>query len=186
VQPAITATDGVWSGKQTFPKWFGGFDNTISYKGLQLEVFLQYTGGNYLYNLTRSSMLTNYVSNNFVEIKDRWTTPGQVTNVPKPYLTDNTANNSSTRFLEKGDFLRVRQVRLSYVLPTAISQRFGSTKANVFAMVQNAYVFSKYSGTDPEVNSNANEGSNSNIAYGVDNRSNPQVRTFTAGLNFDF
>jgi TonB-dependent starch-binding outer membrane protein SusC len=186
VAPAITATDGVWLNKQRYPKWFGGMDNTFSYKGLQLDVFLQYSGGNYLYNSTRASMLTNYVSNNFAEIKDRWTAPGQQTDVPKLYIADNTDKNSSTRFVEKGDFLRVRQIRLAYVLPTTISQKFGSSRANVFAMVQNAFVFTKYSGTDPEVNSAANEGSDSNIAFGVDNRANPQVRTFTAGVNLDF
>ncbi|RAK65294.1 SusC/RagA family TonB-linked outer membrane protein [Hymenobacter edaphi] len=186
VAAATTATDGVWTGKTSFPTWFGGLDNTFSYKGLQLEVFLQYSGGNYLYNATRSSMLTNYVSNNFVEIKDRWKSPGDVTNVPRLFVGDNTDKNSSTRFMEKGDFLRVRQVRLSYVLPAAVSQKFGSSRANVFAMVQNAWVFTKYSGADPEVNSAANEGASSNIGYGVDNRSNPQVRTVTAGINLDF
>jgi TonB-linked SusC/RagA family outer membrane protein len=186
VAAATTATDGLWTNKQSFPTWFGGLDNTFSYKGLQLEVFLQYSGGNYLYNATRASMLTNYVSNNFVEIKDRWTTPGQVTDVPKMYIGDNTDKNSSTRFMEKGDFLRVRQLRLSYVLPTTVSQKFGSSRANVFAMVQNAWVFTKYTGADPEVNSAANEGASSNIGFGVDNRSNPQVRTFTAGVNLDF
>ncbi|OON69135.1 hypothetical protein B0919_10535 [Hymenobacter sp. CRA2] len=188
VDPIDLDKDGVWIGKQRFPKWFGGVDNTFSYKGLQLEVFLQYSGGNYLYNLTRGSMLTNYISNNFAEIKDRWTTPGQVTDVPKPYIGDNTANNQklSTRFVEKGDFLRVRQLRLAYLLPTPVSQKFGSSRANVFVMVQNAFVFTKYSGTDPEVNSSGNEGTDSNLAYGVDNRANPQVRTYTAGINLDF
>jgi hypothetical protein len=88
--------------------------------------------------------------------------------------------------MEKGDFLRVRQLRLSYVLPQTISQKFGSTRANVFAMVQNAWVFTKYSGADPEVNSAGNEGVDSNIGYGVDNRANPQVRTFTTGVNLEF
>ncbi|GAB2965910.1 TonB-dependent receptor [Hymenobacter coalescens] len=179
-------TNGTWIGKQRFPKWFGGLDNTVSYKGLQLEVFLQYSGGNYLYNQTRQSMLTSFVSNNFVEIKDRWTTPGQQTTVPRLYVGDNTVNQSSTRFVEKADFLRVRQVRLSYVLPATVSQKFGSSRANVFAMVQNAWVFTKYSGADPEVNSSGNEGLASNVGYGIDNRANPQVRTFTTGVNLDF
>ena len=187
---AATATDGRWQGKTSFPKWMGGLDNTFSYKGLQLEVFLQYSGGNYLYNSTRSQMLTFSATNNYVEILDRWQKPGDVTDVPRLYINQNTFQNSSTRFMEKGDFLRVRQVRLSYVLPTAISQKFGSSRANVFAMVQNAFVFTKYSGLDPEVNVSGNEGSNSgtnsNIAYGVDQRSNPQVRTYTAGVNIDF
>ncbi|MCC3157293.1 TonB-dependent receptor [Hymenobacter sp. 15J16-1T3B] len=186
VPAATTATEGVWMGKTSFPKWLGGFDNTFSYKGLQLEVFLQYSGGNYLYNSTRSQLLTFSGTNNSTEILNRWQQPGDVTDVPRLFIDQNTHQNSSTRFMEKGDFLRVRQLRLSYVLPTPISQKFGSSRANVFAMVQNAFVFTKYSGLDPEVNVAANEGSNSNIAYGVDQRSNPQVRTFTAGVNIDF
>ncbi|WP_400193820.1 SusC/RagA family TonB-linked outer membrane protein [Hymenobacter sp. B81] len=186
VQPLTTASDGAWTGKQSYPTFFGGFDNTFTYKGLQLDLFLQYSGGNYLYNATRVSMLTNYVSNNIDEIKERWTTPGQVTNVPRLHIADNTFGNSSTNWWEKGDFLRVRQIRLSYALPTAISQKMGSSRANVFAMVQNAFVFTKYSGLDPEVSFAGNEGTDSNVAYGVDNRSNPQTRTFTAGINLDF
>ncbi|GAB3835016.1 SusC/RagA family TonB-linked outer membrane protein [Hymenobacter jeollabukensis] len=190
VRPATTATEGVWLGKTSFPKWNGGFDNTFSYKGLQLEVFLQYSGGNYLYNSTRSQLLTNSAVNNSEEIKDRWQKPGDVTNVPRLYVGDNIHQSSSTRFMEKGDYLRVRQVRLSYLLPSTVTQRIGSSRTNLFVMVQNAYVFTKYSGTDPEVNVAGNEGSNSgtnsNIAYGVDQRSNPQVRTYTAGVNIDF
>jgi hypothetical protein len=119
-------------------------------------------------------------------VKDRWTTPGQQTNVPKPYIGDNTANITSTRFMEKGDFLRLRQVRLSYVLPKSISEKIGMSRTNVYAMVQNAFVFTKYKGVDPEVNSSSNEGTNSNIAYGYDNRAAPQVRTYTVGVNLDF
>lgn len=186
VTSVTSATDGEWTGKQRFPKWFGGLDNTFSYKGLQLEVFLQYSGGNYLYNATRNSMLTNYVSNNFAAIKDRWTAPGQNADLPRLYVGDDTFRNSSTLWMERADFLRVRQIRLSYVLPTAVSQKFGSSRANVFALVQNAFVFTKYSGADPEVNSSGNEGAASNIGYGIDNRSNPQVRSVTAGVNIDF
>lgn len=186
VPAATTAAEGVWMNKTSFPKWLGGFDNTFNYKGLQLEVFMQYSGGNYLYNSTRSQLLTFSAVNNGTEIQKRWQKPGDVTDVPRLYIDNNTHQNSSTRYMEKGDFLRVRQVRLSYVLPAAISQKFGSSRTNLFAMVQNAYVFTKYSGLDPEVNTAANEGSNSNIAYGVDQRSNPQVRTYTAGVNIDF
>ncbi|RTQ50127.1 TonB-dependent receptor [Hymenobacter gummosus] len=181
-----TQTDGQWTGKTGFPKWMGGFDNTFSYKGLQLEIFLQYSGGNYLYNSTRSQLLTFSATNNTTQILDRWRQPGDETNIPRLFINQNQHQRSSTLFMEKGDFLRVRQVRLAYLLPTAISQKFGSSRVNLFAMVQNAFVFTKYSGLDPEVNVAANEGTNSNIAYGIDQRSNPQVRTYTAGFNIDF
>lgn len=180
---AVTGSDAVYTGKTGYPTLFGGFDNTFSFKGIELGIFLQYSTGNYIYNSTRAGLMTNSFNNNLTEILDRWTTPGQVTNVPKLFLQDAVSTQASTRWLEKGNFLRGRQISLAYNLPTSLVNNFGMSGLRIYAQVLNAFVLTGYSGSDPEVNSNRNI---SNIAYGTDSRSVPQSRSYTLGLNVSF
>lgn len=181
VLPAITSNDAVYSDRTGYPTWFGGLDNTFTYKGIDLGIFLQYSGGNYVYNGTRAALMSNYFQNNIEEIKDRWTTKGQQTDVPKLFLRDGISTQASTRWLEKADFLRVREISLGYNFP-GVKTRLGLNSLRVYALVQNAYVFTGYKGTDPEANTNRQ----ANIAYGVDSRGVPMPRIYTLGLNVGF
>jgi len=181
---AFSAADNVYQeGKAGTPKFYGGFDNTFTYKDLDLNVSMVYQGGNYLYNTSRSGMLTNTFQNNYSEILNRWTTPGQVTDIPRLWSANNTANNASTRFLEKADFIRLRNVSLGYTMKSNWVEKAGLSSLRLSAQVFNVFVITKYSGIDPEVNSNRN---NSNIATGYDNRAIPQPRTAMLGLNASF
>ena len=179
VTTGIGLADYKYTDKTGYPTFYGGFDNTFSYKGIELGVFLQYSGGNLIYNGYRAALLTNSFQNNIEEIKDRWTTPGQQTDIPKLVLRDAISTQASTRWLEKGDFLRVRQLSLGYNLPEPLIKRLGLNNLRVYTLVQNAYNFTKYKGLDPEVNSNIGN----NIAYGVDGRSVPPTRSVTFGLS---
>lgn len=180
---AISSRDAVYTGKSGIPKFYGGWDNTFTYKNFDLNISLVYTGGFYVYNSTKSAMLTNYFQNNYVDIMDRWTTPGQKTDVPKMYMNDNVGNQTSTRFLEKGDFLRARTIGLGYTFRQPVFSRMGISNLRLYGQVYNAFVITGYSGPDPEVNYNRN---NTNIATAVDNRAVPQPRTYTLGLNVGF
>lgn len=176
----LVGDDAVYLDKSGLPKYYGGLDNNITYKKFDFGVSLVYTGGFYIYNTTRSSLLTNQFLNNTTEILDRWTTPGQKTDIPRLFLTDNTHSRASDRFLEKGDFLRVRTISLGYNFANESLNRVGVKNLRLFAQVYNPFIITGYKGQDPEVNSNRN---NSNIAIGVDNRAVPQPRTYTFGLN---
>ncbi|MGJ1498795.1 TonB-dependent receptor domain-containing protein [Sphingobacterium spiritivorum] len=177
---AISGSDAVYTDKSGLPKYYGGLDNNFTYKKFDLGISIVYTGGFYIYNTTRSGLLTNSFLNNSTEILDRWTTIGQQTDVPRVFLSDNAANQASTRFLEKGDFLRFRTISLGYNFGGETLSRIGINNLRVFAQVYNPFIITGYSGQDPEVNTNRN---NSNIAIGVDNRAVPQPRTYTFGLN---
>ncbi|MGB4844634.1 MAG: TonB-dependent receptor [Ferruginibacter sp.] len=169
---------------QSLPTWFGGFTNTFTYNNFSLEVFFRYSGGNYVYNLTRQEVWNSSgFVNNGVEILNRWTTPGQITDVPKLYYArDNQVNlngQTNTRFLEKGDFLRLQNLVLNYNFDgkrmEAISN--GIIKSmRWYVQGQNLHVWTKYTGIDPE---NRSE-------LGIDNASVPQLRTFTFGVNLGF
>ncbi|MBD2724154.1 SusC/RagA family TonB-linked outer membrane protein [Hymenobacter armeniacus] len=179
VTTPITVADYKYTNKTGYPTFFGGFDNTFSFKGLELGIFLQYSGGNQIYNGYRAALLSNSLQNNITEIKDRWTTPGQETDIQKLVLRDVVSTQASTRWLENGDFLRIRQASLGYNLPDAFIKRFGVNNLRVYVLAQNLYNFTKYKGLDPEVNTNIGN----NIAYGVDGRSVPPTRSFTFGIN---
>jgi TonB-dependent starch-binding outer membrane protein SusC len=169
-------------GKTGLPKWYGGFDNTFTYGQVDLGITTTYAGGFYIYNQTLASMLNNNFSNNFAVVKDRWTTAGQVTNIPRLYQNDNTANQASTRFLEKGDYIRVRTITLGYTFSRKMLTKAGFERLRVYAQLYNPFTFTKYSGLDPEVNYN----SFNNVAIGTDNRATPNAKTTTIGLSVSF
>ncbi|GAB3912558.1 TonB-dependent receptor [Mucilaginibacter boryungensis] len=181
---ALTATDQSYlEGKTGTPTWYGGFDNTLVYKNFDFNFSFVYSGGNYLYNVTYSGLLTNNFQNNDARILQRWTTPGQITSVPRVYSLDVNSNQGSDRFIEKGDFARLRVVSLGYRVPKTALNRLGLSDLRISAQLYNAFVITKYSGIDPEVNSNRN---NTNLQTGLDNRAVPQPRTFTLGVNASF
>ncbi len=168
----------------SIPKWFGGLTNNFMYKGFTLEIFLRYQGGNKVYNLTRQEVWNSMgFVNNGTEVLNRWTTAGQVTEVPKLYYgRDNQVNLqglANSRFLENGDFLRLQNVTLGYSLSGTQLQK--STKgiiksARFYLQGSNLHVWTKYSGIDPE---NFTE-------LGIDNSSVPQQRSYTLGVNLGF
>jgi TonB-linked SusC/RagA family outer membrane protein len=179
---ALGTADWTYQDKSGLPTFYGGWDNTFTYRDIELSMSLFYSGGNYLYNQTRATLLTNFLSNNSTEIKNSWKKPGDVTDVPRTYLLDNTANQISTRFLEKGDFLRMRTITLAYTLNRSIMQKIGFDGIRIYGQVLNAFTITGYSGIDPEVNTNRTD----NIGVGIDLRNVPQPRQFTFGIQASF
>ncbi|SEW53903.1 SusC/RagA family TonB-linked outer membrane protein [Chitinophaga arvensicola] len=177
----VTGSDAQYLDKSGYPTWFGGFNNTFSYKGIDLSIMLQYSGGNYVYNATRAALMSNYFQNNLEEIKNRWTPENKNTDVPKIVLSDAPTNQASTRWLEKGDFLRAREISLGYTFP-GIKEKIGLNSLRLYGLVQNAFMITKYKGADPEINTNRD----SNINYGTDNRGMSLPRIFMLGLNVGF
>ena len=171
------------------PTWQGGWNNTFAYKGLSLQIFFRYLGGNQIMNVTRQATLLNMgFQNNGAEILDRWTAPGQETNVPKlrqgaETLINNTGAADS-RFLEDGRFLRLQNITLSYEIPGSVLRSVPSLGFNtlrLFAQAQNVWTWTNYSGLDPELNA-----STGNSEFGVDNNTNPLIRTVSFGANLGF
>jgi TonB-linked SusC/RagA family outer membrane protein len=176
--------DGVYYGP-TLPTWYGGLDNTFRFKNFDLGVFIQYSGGNYIYNGTKSGLHDQRFWNNQTDILDRWTTDNTNTKWPRLVYGDNVSNGSTivmSQNVEKGDFARLRNVSLGYTFTSELLNHVKLSNARVYVQVQNAALVTRYSGIDPEVSTN---GAN-NTAPGVDRNSVGQARTYTAGLNITF
>ncbi|OAQ39073.1 hypothetical protein A5893_10380 [Pedobacter psychrophilus] len=162
------------------PKWFGGFNNTFTYKGIDLNVLLRYQGGNLIYNRTRTDLVNQNFVNNGTEILGRWKSvaePGDGV-TPSVYFGRSTFinldNQAYTRFVEKGDFLRLDNLSLGYKIPSKALNKISVGSVRIYASAQNLFVITGYKGLDPETNTNG---------AGVDYNGNPQQRTFTFGIN---
>ncbi|UOG75275.1 TonB-dependent receptor [Hymenobacter tibetensis] len=180
--------DGRYFGP-TLPKWYGGFDNTFQYKSFDLGVFIQFSGGNYLYNGTKSGLHDQRFWNNDVDILNRWTETNTNAEWPRVVYGDNVSNGSAlvmSSNIEKGDFARLRNVSLGYNVKPSVLTRFNVSSVRVYAQVQNAALITGYSGIDPEISTNATSGSNANTGAGVDRNSVGQARTYTVGFNIGF
>ncbi|HEX8314264.1 MAG TPA: TonB-dependent receptor [Flavisolibacter sp.] len=184
VRAANQTADGQVFGP-ALPKWFGGFDNTVRWKGLDFNMLLFFSGGNYVYNGTKAGLHDNRNWNNAKDALDRWTKPNNNAKWPRVVYNDNFSNGSAIQIsnnVEKGDFLKVRNITLGYSLPRTLIEKAKLSSVRVYVAAFNALTFTNYSGFDPEIQTNGN----SNGAPSVDRNSTPMARTFNFGLQVGF
>ena len=189
-----------------WPKLFGGFTNSFSYKGFDLSILITGTFGNDIYNhIAKVNNKTNtiYTSRNLLVTAMDYAklgldkngmpaimNPG--TNVPRltgsQIANDNNYGTTSSRWVEDGSFLRLKNVSLSYNLPASIMSRqklVRGIRATIGA--QNAATITGYSGFDPEVGSYVGgNASLTNQAIGLDNGRYPLTPIYTFSLNVNF
>jgi TonB-dependent starch-binding outer membrane protein SusC len=185
VAPVIAlATDGKAVGSP-LPKFYGGVDNNLTYKNLDFNVSLTYALGFQVYNGSRAGLMDQRWWNNSVEVyENAWKQAGDVTNVPKPVMNDNVSNGSAmpiTDNVEDGNYMKIRTISAGYTFKN-IPGDFGIQKVRLYTQVFNAFVLTKYTGSDPEVSTNGD----TNLAPGIDRNSAPQARTYTFGINISF
>jgi hypothetical protein len=116
---------------------------------------------------------------------DRWTKPGDAATWPKVVFGDNISNGSGlpiSNNVEKGDFIKLRNITLGYMLPASVVNAAKLSSVRFYLAAFNAFTFTKYSGFDPEIQTNGN----SNGAPSVDRNSVPMARTINVGLNIGF
>jgi len=185
---AAPAIDNYKDGKMqgpSLPTLFGGLNNTFSYKNFDLNLNITFAGGNKLYNGTRATNSDQRYFNNGEFIKDRWTKPGQVTDIQKLYYGDNVSAGfsfSSTSKVECGDYIKLKAISIGYNLPAASAFLKGKiSSAHIYVQGGNLLTITKYRGSDPEVSINGNS-----IHSGKDQNVPPNAQVLTAGLNIVF
>ncbi len=177
-----------------FPKLTYGLNFAMDFYGVDFQVFFQGVAGNAIYNAQRqflegdgsSYALASYMKDqvwvgytpvvqnaliaagvNPYELENRNGT------IPNP-LGSPTNTENSTRFLEDGSYLRLKNLQIGYTLPLTVTQKFRCSRLRFYVTASNLFTITKYKGYDPEVGS------------GVDYGNYPQSRTFTFGLNASF
>jgi TonB-linked SusC/RagA family outer membrane protein len=187
----IIDTDDRQVAGSALPTYFGGFNNTFSYKGFELSAFFQFSGGNKIFNQSRHAF-ENYgllrsglpYGNNSLYVFDNyWRTPGQQTDVPRPSHQAGQMERFSTQFLEDGDFIRLRNLRLSYRFNSEVLSRLRLRSFNVYVQAQNLLTITDYRGFDPEVSTNTSSQGDLNALQGEDFGTLGQARTITIGAN---
>jgi TonB-linked SusC/RagA family outer membrane protein len=181
VTSAITASDRVLENKTPYPKFYGGLSQRFGYLNFDAGIELQYAFGFYIYNQTKQALLNYGNSRNKSEdILGAWTKAGDVTNMPRLYYGDNLwATTQSTRWLEKGDFVRIRNVQIGYNFPKSLTEKIKASKLRFYIQASNLYTFTDYTGIDPEANSVGN----TNIGLGIDRQRPYMARSYTMGIN---
>lgn len=171
------------------PKFIYGMTNTVGYKNFNLSVFLQGTQGNDIFNATRidTEGMTD-AKNQTIAVKDRWRSPGDVTDIPRAVWGNTNNSRLSTRFVEDGSYLRVKAVTLSYNVPRAILSKAKLVNARVYVTGENLFTITNYRGFDPEVSAygSSDDNQEKNTALGVDFGTYPQTRNLIVGVNISF
>jgi TonB-linked SusC/RagA family outer membrane protein len=178
----ITSDDRVDAGNPQ-PKFFGGLRNTWSWKGFSLGSFLEFSYGAKVFNLMRifADDAGYNFDNKFTYALNAWTHPGQITNEPRASFDGTSGGREiSDRFIENGSYLRISEITLSWRIPENVMPVRSLQNTTLYVSGHNLHNFTKYTGYDPDVNSN---GETSNIALGTDYYAYPRARTFSIGLS---
>ena len=171
-----------YTGRTSAPKLAGGFSNTVGYKGFSLNAFINFVYGNAVYNNTRFNFDSDGLYESFNQMRlpagwNRWAKAGDIATHPKPVFGRSDASNAtSSRFLEDGSYIRLRNVTIGYDLSQGFTNRLKISTARIFISGDNLFTATNYSGTDPEVV----------LGSGVSSFRYPISRKLLVGLNVSF
>lgn len=160
----------------SLPEYFGGVSNTFTYKRWALNAFVQFVSGNELFNYMRyQNERMVGLENQSTKVLNRWQYEGQVTEVPRALYGDAIGNSEfSTRWIEDGSYVRLKNVSLSYTIP---DEFLTFKNAQFYVTASNLFTLSDYLGYDPEF-----AHSFSHLTQGIDYALTPQVRQFIVGI----
>lgn len=189
------------------PKHTGGLNLNASYKSFDLGLFFNWSYGNQIYNA--NYLATIYGSKNDGLYRNRMDylagaykiydiKNGNLVKVTDPAALD-ALNTDASLFLpyhenavvstlgiEDGSFLRLNTATLGYTMPKNMIRKIGLVNARLYASVYNLFTLTKYSGLDPEVNTNTSQGGARYPTTGLDWGAYPRARSFTFGVNLEF
>jgi hypothetical protein len=161
------------------PNQFGGLNNTFSWKGFTLDVFFNYEYGRLAQDGQVNFMIENQArfNTNRDNFEGRWTTPGQITSWPRMNLNGAESKGvgalTGSRTWFKADYIRLKNVMLSYNLNSEVTRRLKISNARFYLQGTNLWTYSDWFSYDIEF---------VGTATGIV----PQTRNFTAGVQFSF
>jgi outer membrane receptor protein involved in Fe transport len=178
---------------KVIPDFTGGFTNTFRYKGFELSALFTFSKGAQIYDSSAKRQMGLASDWNFrTDIFDRWRQPGDIAKYPRMsreginYGKDGEQWFNSTMWLFNGDYLRMKNVILTYNLPRSTVSGMGISNMRVFVAGTNLLTFTKYPGADPEVARDNDDARDRNMSANVSFLTPPQERVVTVGLNISF
>jgi TonB-dependent starch-binding outer membrane protein SusC len=159
---------------QPLPTTTMGFNTTFRYKNLDLGTSFYGSFGNYIFNNTNVAL---FYKN---QLGGKNVTP----NAAFSEQSDSDANTPSTKYLEKGDFIRMGNITLGYTFANSLLEKIKIKSLRIYGNGSNLLLFTDYSGFDPEVDTN--KSLNGVTSAGIEYLSYPRQKSFTFGLNVTF
>ncbi|MDX1902954.1 MAG: TonB-dependent receptor [Thermonemataceae bacterium] len=171
--------------KPRIPTYFGGFTSAFNYKNVSLSAYFTFSGGHQLYNNEWTNIENpGYIQDGFSRnILRRWQEPGDITDWPRMQSADGRLsafqytedNGATTRYMEDATYVRLRNLQLSYNLPSKWIEKAKLKGLRLFVVGQNLLTFTRWTGIDPE----RGNGTANGAIY-------PALRTYTFGANVSF
>ncbi|NJC28448.1 SusC/RagA family TonB-linked outer membrane protein [Neolewinella antarctica] len=167
-----------------FPDWTAGFTNTISYRGVTLNFTFMGEWGASVYNGGGRFQSANgdFYDNQTVDQLNRWQNPGDITDVPEARFFGGNGTANSTRYLDRADFIRLRNLTLSYDLPRLFNDKVGLSDTQIYFTGINLLTFTDFPGYDPESRNDSND----DLSTGQSFYSAPAAKTVSVGINVNF
>lgn len=184
----IDQNDRVFAGS-AIPKITYALTANAGYRAFDISVFFQGVQGNKIYNQINTELEGFYRPFNITEETATESWSGEGSTNTRPRLSFNSGQNNkqtSTRFLEDGSYLRLKNVQIGFTLPAKSIAMLKVSSLRFYLSGQNLLTFTKYSGLDPELTTSNNSLGEGVKAAGIDWGTYPSSRTFTAGVNVNF
>jgi TonB-dependent starch-binding outer membrane protein SusC len=165
------------------PDFIAGLTNDFRYKNFDLNVFFQASVGGEILNYTLLELASG-TANATTDVLNAWTPSNTNTDVPS--VAQRPRGLVTSRFVYDGSYVRLKNLSIGYSLPKNFTSSVGLNKVRFYISAQNLLTFTKYPGSDPEVNYRNDNNANSNRNLGLDYGSYPNIKTYTLGLNVKF
>ena len=155
VTTEFNESDKVMIGKSYIAPWQGGFGTALSWRGLSLSAQFAWVADRWMFNNDRFFEESNGLYSTYNQSRrilyDGWKQPGDITDIPRYGVTP----QMDSRFLENASFLRLKNVMLSYSLPSNLLRKSKFfTSARIYVQAQNLFTFTAFTGIDPEASGN--------------------------------
>ncbi|MEZ7499186.1 TonB-dependent receptor [Flavobacterium sp. Arc3] len=167
-----------YSDKSSLPKAIGGLTNYFKYKNLDLNILFNFSYGAYVYDSTYASLMEGFESPGRAahqDIENRWQKPGDITDTPLLLTSNNDFNATSSRFLFKNNYVRLKALNFGYTFPSGMVEKMNLSKLRLYLQGDNLWTYQSHKGIDPE----------QSFAGTTDSRSYNQ-RVISFGVNLEF
>ena len=189
----VDGNETVLSGKSPFADMDGSFGTSIRYKGWDVNANFYWRVGNYIYNLPEQNMLADgdgiEGQNQRLDAFNYWRSPGDTDVLPRPSSAGfaANANQTSDRFLQKGDYIRLRSLQIGYTLPSEWTNAIALDQVRIYAAGTNLWTYAPEYKGDPEVGIGSGETQGASVIPGeFALYSYPTVATIALGFDISF
>ncbi|MDV7186441.1 TonB-dependent receptor [Lutibacter sp. TH_r2] len=169
------------------PDFTWGITNNFTYKNFDLNIFFQGSQGGDIFNMTNVQLNNGDANTTYDYYNNAWTSTNTDTNQPR--VGNNSNREISSRFVEDGSYVRLKNIAVGYTFPSESIEKLGIENLRFTVSAQNLLTFTNYSGLDPEVNYYGASGDNNtsaNTVRGFDFGNYPTVKSVNFSLSVKF